>query len=432
MRRPYLPFELSLVRLSSYLPATLDRLSFRYPALLIDIVAEHEPGRRITAVKNVTVNEDFFQGHFPGAPLMPGVLMIETLTQAATLLLLDCAGDRPLSQVTLRGVENAKFRRQVVPGDQLRLEVTLQRRRGPIVRANAEATVDGHMVAEADLVLALSDDYVSVDAAAHVHPNAVVGAGTVIGPNAVVGPNVVLGKRCKVGATAVIDGHTTIGDESEIYPFASIGLPPQDLKYKGEPTTLEIGRQNIFRECVTIHRGTAGGGGHTTIGDRNLFMGYVHVAHDCHVGSNTIFGPHATLGGHVTVEDFANISAGSAVHQFCRVGCHAFIGGYSVVTKDALPFARTVGSRPARIFGANTIGLVRRGFAKDTVVKVKRAFRYLLQSKLNTSQALAQIEHDPSLACPEVSYLVQFIRSAPRGVILRRGRKAEDPSADEE
>jgi UDP-N-acetylglucosamine acyltransferase len=161
-------------------------------------------------------------------------------------------------------------------------------------------------------------------------------------------------------------------------------------------------------------------------------MGYVHVAHDCHVGSHTIFGPHATLGGHVTVEDFANISAGSAVHQFCRVGSHAFIGGYSVVTKDALPFARTVGSRPARIFGANTIGLVRRGFSKDTVAKVKRAFRYLLQSKLNTSQALAQIEHDPSLACHEVSYLVQFIRSAPRGVILRRGRKAEDPSADEE
>jgi UDP-N-acetylglucosamine acyltransferase len=418
--------------LPAFLPATLDRLAFRYPALLIDIVAEHEPGRRIAAVKNVTVNEDFFQGHFPGAPLMPGVLMIETLTQAATLLVLDRVGDRPLGSVTLRGVENAKFRRQVVPGDQLRLEVTLQRRRGPIVRASAAATVDGQMVAEADLVLFVADEHAAIDPAAHVHPDAVVGAGTVIGPNAVVGPNVVLGKRCRVGATAVIDGHTTIGDESEIYPFASIGLPPQDLKYRGEPTTLEIGQQNIFRECVTIHRGTAGGGGRTTIGNRNLFMGYVHVAHDCHVGSHTIFGPHATLGGHVTVEDFANISAGSAVHQFCRVGCHAFIGGYSVVTKDALPFARTVGSRPARIFGANTIGLVRRGFSKDTVTRLKRAFRYLAQSKLNTSQALAQIEHDPSLSCPEVSYLVQFIRSAPRGVILRRGRKAEDPSADEE
>jgi UDP-N-acetylglucosamine acyltransferase len=418
--------------LSSYLPATLDRLSYRYPSLLIDAVTEHDPGRRIVAVKNVTVNEEFFQGHFPGAPLMPGVLMIETLTQAATILLLETSGDVPIGRVTLRGVENAKFRKQVVPGDQLRVEVSIDRRRGSIVRAKGAASVDEQMVAEAELILAIADDDVTIDSTARVHPKAVIGAGTTIGPHAVVGPTVVLGKRCRIGASAVIDGCTSIGDETEIYPFASIGLPPQDLKYKGEPTMLEIGRRNIFRECVTIHRGTAGGGGRTTIGDRNLFMNYVHIAHDCHVGSDTIFGPHATLGGHVSVEDFVNISAGSAVHQFCRVGSHAFIGGYSVVTKDALPYARTVGSRPARIFGANTIGLMRRGFGKDTVAKLKRAFRYLTQSKLNTSQALAQIEHDPSLACAEVSYLVKFIHTAPRGVILRRGRKAEDPSADDE
>jgi UDP-N-acetylglucosamine acyltransferase len=412
----------------SSLPSALDRLSFRFPSLLIDTVTEHDPGRRIVAVKNLTVNEEFFTGHFPGAPLMPGVLMIETLTQAATLLLVDQVPGR----VALRGVENAKFRRQVVPGDQLRLEVSVARRRGCVVRAIGSASVDDQTVAEAELILAVTDDRAAIDPTARIHPTARVGAGTTIGPNAVVGADVVIGRRCRVGASAVLDGHTIIGDETEIYPFASIGLPPQDLKYKGEPTTLEIGKGNIFREFVTIHRGTAGGGGRTTIGDGNLFMGYVHVAHDCHVGSSTIFGPHATLGGHVSVEDFANLSAGSAVHQFCRVGCHAFIGGYSVVTKDALPYARTVGSRPARIFGANTIGLMRRGFPKETVAKLKRAFRYLLQSKLNTSQALAQIENDPALACPEVSYLVQFIHTAPRGVILRRGRKAEDTSAEGE
>lgn len=412
--------------------STLDRLSFRYPSLLIDSIAEHEPGRRIVAFKNVTVNEEFFQGHFPGAPLMPGVLMIETLTQAATLLLLERCGARPVGHVTLRGVNNAKFRKQVVPGDRLKVEIVLDRRRGPIVKARASADVEGQRVAEAELLLTLEDDGVTIDASAHVHPGARIGAGTVIGPYAVVGKDVVLGRACHIGASAVVEGRTTIGDETEIYPFASIGLPPQDLKYKGEETTLEIGRRNIFREFVTIHRGTAGGGGRTTIGDRNLFMGYVHVAHDCHVGSDTIFGPHATLGGHVTVEDHVNISAGSAVHQFCRVGRHAFVGGYSVVTKDALPYARTVGSRPARIFGTNSIGLRRRGFSDQTIRKLKRAYRYLAQSKLNTSQALAQIEQDPSLACPEVSYLVQFIRTATRGVILRRGRKAEDPSADEE
>jgi UDP-N-acetylglucosamine acyltransferase len=150
------------------------------------------------------------------------------------------------------------------------------------------------------------------------------------------------------------------------------------------------------------------------------------------VGSDTIFGPHATLGGHVSIEDFVNISAGSAVHQFCRVGAHAFIGGYSVVTKDALPYARTVGSRPARVYGANSIGLMRRGFNKETVTKLKRAFRYLLQSKLNTTRALAQIESDPSLACPEVSHLVKFIQTAPRGVVLRRVRRAETGIEDDQ
>jgi UDP-N-acetylglucosamine acyltransferase len=212
--------------------------------------------------------------------------------------------------------------------------------------------------------------------------------------------------------------------------MASIGLAPQDLKYKGERTRLTIGRRNIFREFVTINRGTIGGGGQTTIGDDNLFMAYVHVAHDCHVGSQTIFGPHATLGGHVAVEDYANVSAGSAVHQFCRVGRHGFIGGYSVVTKDAPPFGRTIGSRPARIFGVNAIGLSRRGFTPDTIAQLKRAYRHLLQS--NTSRALVQIEQDPSLTSPEVRYLVEFIRSSSRGVILRRPtRRQEELVADE-
>jgi UDP-N-acetylglucosamine acyltransferase len=214
--------------------------------------------------------------------------------------------------------------------------------------------------------------------------------------------------------------------------MASIGLAPQDLKYKGEPTALRIGRRNVFREFVTINRGTAGGGGETTIGNDNLFMAYVHVAHDCRVGSGTIFGPHATLGGHVGVEDFANVSAGSAVHQFCRVGRHGFIGGYSVVTKDALPFGRTIGSRPARVFGVNSIGLSRRGFTPDTISQLKLAYRYLLQSKLNTTQALAQIEQDETLSAPEVRYLVEFIRTSQRGVILRKPtRRSEELVADE-
>jgi len=338
----------------------------------------------------------------------------------------------PDTRVYLRGVNDMKLRRQVVPGDRLRLEIAIGRRRTSLVRAQAVAYVGDQVAAEAELLLALVPDATDIHPSAIVHPRAFVGKGSVIGPHAVIGPHVRIGEHCSIGASAVIDGWTEIGDETEVFPFASIGLIPQDLKFKGEMTKLTIGKRNVFREFVTINRGTSGGGGETSIGDHNVFMAYVHVAHDCHVKSNTIFGPHATLGGHVTVEDFANISAGSAVHQFCRVGRHAFIGGYSVVTKDALPFARTVGSRPARIFGVNTIGLMRRGLAPDVIEKLKRSFRYLTQSKLNTTKALQKIAGDKTLACDDVNYLVDFIRSSQRGVILRRAtRKAEEALADE-
>ena len=414
------------------LPSLLSRVFYRYPSFLIDAIVEHQPGVRLVGFKNVTVNEEFFQGHFPGAPLMPGVLMIEALTQVAGVLVLEQTAAPATARAALRGVNNAKFRRQVVPGDQLRLEVTLGRVRSRLAKAQGAAYVGNQIVAEAELLLGVDPGAAFVDPSARVHPSAHIGDGTTIGAFAVIGPDVRIGERCQIGASVVIDGWTEIGDETQIYPMASIGLAPQDLKYRGERTRLMIGRRNIFREFVTINRGTMGGGGETSIGDNNLFMAYVHVAHDCHVGSATIFGPHATLGGHVEVEDFANVSAGSAVHQFCRVGRHGFIGGYSVVTKDALPFARTIGSRPARIYGVNTIGLSRRGIPGDTISQLKQAYRYLILSKLNTTRALARIDQDPALSAPEVRYLVDFIRSSKRGVILRRPtRRAEELVADE-
>ena len=410
----------------------LDRVGHRYPSALIDAVAELEPGVRAVAIKNVTINEDFFPGHYPGQPLMPAVLMIETLTQLAALLWLDRDDAPPNARVWLRGVNGARFRRQVVPGDRLRLEVTAGRSRSTLFKVDARALVGEHVVAEAELLLAVDPGAAYIHPTAAVHPSATVGAGSTIEANAVVGPEVSIGRNCRIGASAVVGGWTEIGDGTHVFPMASVGMAPQDLKYQGERTRLVIGRDNTFREFVTINRGTKGGGGETRIGDGNLFMAYVHVAHDCHVGNRTIFGPHATLGGHVTVEDFANISAGSAVHQFCRVGRHAFIGGYSVVTKDALPFARTIGSRPARIFGVNGIGLSRRGFTADRIAQLKRAYRYLMQSKLNTSRALSAIEADPTLNDPEVDYLLDFIRTSGRGVILRRpNRRAEELVADE-
>lgn len=387
----------------------------------MDAVTLHEPGRRLVAVKNVTVNEDFFQGHFPGTPLMPGVLIIEALTQAASALLADDSNQ----QAFLRGVSHAKFRRQVVPGDCVSLDVTLARRRPRLAKLHAVARIAEHVVAEADLWLGFTAPKAHVHPTAIVHPDARLGEGTDVGPFAVIGQHVRLGRDCRVGASAIVDGWTELGDRNHIFPYASIGLAPQDLKYRGERTLLTIGDDNVFREFVTIHRGTAGGGGQTTIGSGNLFMAYAHVAHDCHIADHTIFGNGATLGGHVSVEDYATISAFSGVHQFCRVGRHAFIGGYSVVTMDALPFAKTVGNR-ARIYGLNTIGLVRRGLSQDVVQRLRKAYRYLLVSRLNAGQALAHIEHDPMLACEEVHYLVRFIRESHRGVTLRRGTRRPD------
>jgi UDP-N-acetylglucosamine acyltransferase len=416
------------------IPEALERLCYRYPSPLVDAITEHEPGRRLVAVKNVTVNEEFFQGHFPGAPLMPGVLMIESLAQVATILLAQPADGRPAGRAFLRGVDEAKFRLPVVPGDSLRLEVTVGPRRARVARTRAVAYIGDAVVAEATLVMGLVADGtggaregVTVDATARVHPAALIGPGTVIGPNVTIGQQVRIGRDCRVGASSVIGGDTVIGDGNEFYPFVSIGLQPQDLKYQGEPTRLEIGDRNVFREFVTIHRGTAGGGGVTSIGHDNVFMAYAHVAHDCHVGHHTIFGNAATLGGHVTVEDYATISAFSGVHQFCRVGLHAFIGGYSVITKDALPFAKSVGNR-ARLYGLNTIGLVRRKFSPDSIAKLRRAYRILLHS--NTSRALARIEKDPTLQCAEVQYVVDFIRSSSRGVGMRRPSRRLDEAED--
>jgi UDP-N-acetylglucosamine acyltransferase len=409
--------------------AALDRFCYRYPAPLVDAITHHEPGRRVVAVKNVSVSEDFFQGHFPGEPLLPGVLMIETLAQVATVLILHAPGGEAVDRVWLRGVDDAKFRRQVVPGDRLQLEVTMGARRGTLARARGVATIEGSIVAEAHLVMAIgAAKRADVHPTAIVHPGAVIGAGTIVGPYATIGERVRVGRNCRIGASCVIDGATEIGEGNEIFPMASIGLVPQDLKFGGELTRVVIGDRNVIREFVTIHRGTAGGGGVTQIGDHNLLMAYTHIAHDCRVGNETIFGNAATLAGHVLVEDYANVGAFSGVHQFCRVGRHAFVGGYSVVTKDALPFVKSVGNR-ARVYGINTIGLMRRGFSKDAIDKLRRAYRHLLHS--NTSRAVAQIERDSALQSSEVRYLVEFIRTSTRGVGLRRpSRRVEEVVED--
>ena len=256
---------------------------------------------------------------------------------------------------------------------------------------------------------------VRVHPAAIVDPGARLGEGTAIEAFSVVGPGVTIGPDCVVGPHAVIEGPTTLGARSRVFPFASLGLAPQDLKFRGEETRLEIGDDNTFRESVTVHRGTAGGGGVTRIGSGNLFMVGAHVAHDCRVGDGVIFANAATLAGHVTVEDGATVGAFSGVHQFCRIGRHAYLGGFTVITQDALPYVLTVGNR-ARSYGINVIGLERKGIPADTIAALKSAYRTLFRMRLGLEEALGRLEEDAGRV-PEVRLLLDFIRGSERGVI---------------
>lgn len=259
-----------------------------------------------------------------------------------------------------------------------------------------------------------------------VHSTAIVDSRAELADDVEVGPFVVIeagvevGEACHIGPYCRLAGPLSIGARNRFESHCSVGAPPQDLKYSGEPTRLEIGDGNVFREFVTLHRGTPGGGGVTLIGNDNLLMAYAHVAHDCQVGSRVIFANAATLAGHVDVADDSNIGAFSAVHQFCRVGPHGFLGGFTVATKDCLPFMRTVGARPARCYGPNSIGLERKGFSAERRKALKLAWRYLHSSKLNTSQAIERIS-DELGSQEDVASLIDFIRGSQRGVILSKG-----------
>lgn len=255
-----------------------------------------------------------------------------------------------------------------------------------------------------------------------VHPTAIVDPAAVIDPTADIGPYTIVGARVRIGARTKVlgnvyfDGDTAIGEDNVFYPYSTVGVAPQDLKYHGEASAVRIGHRNRIREFVTIHRGTEGGGMLTSIGDDNLLMAYAHVAHDTRIGDNTVIGHAATLGGHVTVGDWVVVSAGSAVHQFCRIGRHGFIGGYSVVTQDVLPFSTTVSPREVKVFAANATGLERRGFTAERIDQLHKAFRLLTRAGLNTTQAVERIR-DEVPASDELEELLEFIRTSERGFI---------------
>lgn len=255
-----------------------------------------------------------------------------------------------------------------------------------------------------------------------VHPTALVDPGARVDPSADIGPYCIVGAEVTIGARTrlmahnFVEGPTEIGEENLFYPFSSVGVASQDLKYKGERAETKIGSRNLIREFVTIHRGTEGGGALTSIGDDNLLMAYSHVAHDCRIGSHTVLANGVTLGGHVLIDDHARIGAFTGVHQFCRIGRHAMIGGYCVITQDVAPFSLTSTSRDPRVYGPNKVGLERHDFSPESIQHLHKAFRLLGSKELNTSQAVRRIREDiPQTA--EVDELLAFIEQSQRGVI---------------
>jgi UDP-N-acetylglucosamine acyltransferase len=253
-----------------------------------------------------------------------------------------------------------------------------------------------------------------------IHPSAVIAAGAVVpasctvGPFCTIGPEVALGEDCTLISHVALDGRTRIGARNVFHPFCAVGVAPQDLKYGGEPTALEMGDSNTIRECVTISRGTVGGGGVTRLGSDCLLMAGVHIGHDSLVGSHCILANCATLAGHVIIEDYATVGAFCPVHQHCIVGKYAFIGGGTIVTQDVLPFSLTSSKRENKAFGINKIGLARRGFSAERLQVLQKAFRLLLAAKLNTSQALEKIKE---LEGEDVALLAAFLSRSERGVI---------------
>ena len=255
-----------------------------------------------------------------------------------------------------------------------------------------------------------------------IHPTAIVDArariaeSAEIGPYSIVGAEVEIGARTRLMAHNYLEGPLQVGADNVFHPYNTIGVASQDLKYQGERAETRIGDRNKIREFVTIHRGTKGGGLITSIGNDNLLMAYAHVAHDVQMADHIVLGHAATLGGHVVVGDWAVISASSGVHQFCRIGRHAIVGGYSVVTQDILPFSNTVSERETKVFGANRIGLERRGFDAAVIEALQTALRLLTRSQLNTTQAIERIRAEVP-PCGEVDELLEFIRSSERGVV---------------
>ncbi len=379
----------------------------RYPFLLIDKIVELEEGKRGVAVKNVTMNEPFFQGHFPDHPIMPGVLIVEALAQVGVVMALRMpAAEGKI--VYFAGIDGVRFRRPVVPGDQLRLEVETIWVRGALGKMKGKATVDGEVAAEGEFMFSLAEKEAGgakIHPTAAVHPQAILGKNVEVGPYTVIGSDVKVGDGTKIGAHCMLSGWTSLGRDNVLHNGVTIGLPPQDVKYKGEKGEIIIGDKNLIREFVTIHLPSAGG--KTVIGSECFIMVHAHVPHNCRIGNQVVIGGYVGLAGYTEIEDQVTVGGLAGIHQFVRIGRLAMIGAQSKVTQDIPPFMLVEGN-PAQVRGINSIGLQRRGVSLESQSEIKKAFKLIYESGRNTAEAAKDIRKRLR-PLPEIEQLVKFL-----------------------
>lgn len=368
----------------------LSILPHKYPFLLIDTILDFEANARIVALKNISLNEPYIQGHFPDNPIMPGVLIIESITQAATVLVLknsEHAGRLP----QLTSIDKTHLKKPVYPGDQLRIEAEITTLDDRDITLSGKALVDGKLICETTFTFTLAQrpSKPQIHKTAYVDPSAVLGKNVVIGPNAIIGEHVYIGDNTIIEANTFLEKWTRIGDNCHIHFGSVIGSAPQDLSYKGEKSWVVIGDGNEIREYVTINRAT-GKDAITEIGNNNLFLTHVHIAHNCVLGSNIVIANGTNVAGHSHIEDRAVIGGMTGIHQFCRIGRGAMVGAYTRLPQDVPPFMMCEGN-PATIRGLNLVGLRRGGADRHAIQEVKQIHKLYFRSNLNTTQALEEI-----------------------------------------
>jgi len=397
----------------------------RYPFLLVDKVIELEDGKRAVAIKNVTMNEPFFQGHFPNHPIMPGVLIVEALAQVGVVMALRVPANEG-KLVYFAGIDKVRFRRPVVPGDQLRLEVETLWVKGRLGKMSGKASVNGELAVDGEFMFSLADREaggVTIHPTAQIHSSSKLGKNVEIGPHTVIGPEVTIGENTKIEANCVIARWTTIGKNNHIQNGTTIGVPPQDVKYKGEKGEVIIGDNNIIREYVTIHL-PSGEGNKTEIGNDNFIMVHAHIPHNCNIGNQVVVGGYVGLAGYTQIDDQAIIGGMAGIHQFVRIGRLAMVGAQSKVLRDVPPFM-IIDGNPAQVRSVNAIGLQRRGISNETQAEIKKAFKLIYESGLNSQKAAAEIKKRLR-PLPEVELLATFLEEeSKRGISKKTAIEAE-------